>query len=130
MAQIATCSIAERTNIDNYLFFSFINSGFIFPIGLAWCWNDGWLQNIGFIDYSGASFVHTMGGVAGFMGTWLIGPREGLFKKDKKLLFILEQQDFIETEIEDTEPLPRKSSHFESKYDKDNQDRDNHDSKS
>lgn len=43
MAQIATCSIAERTNIDNYLFFSFINSGFIFPVGLAWCWNDGWL---------------------------------------------------------------------------------------
>ena len=43
MAQIATCSIAERTSIDNYLFFSFINSGFIFPVGLAWCWNDGWL---------------------------------------------------------------------------------------
>lgn len=43
MAQIATCSIAERTHIDNYLFFSFINSGFIFPVGLAWCWNDGWL---------------------------------------------------------------------------------------
>jgi len=41
MAQIATCSIAERTNIDNYLFFSFINSVFIFQLGLAWCWNDG-----------------------------------------------------------------------------------------
>lgn len=103
MAQIATCSIAERTNIDNYLFFSFINSGFIFPIGLAWCWNDGWLQNIGFIDYSGASFVHTMGGVAGFMGTWLIGPREGLFKRDKKLLFILEEQEQLDADNSDNE---------------------------
>lgn len=105
MAQIATCSIAERTNIDNYLFFSFINSGFIFPIGLAWCWNDGWLQNIGFIDYSGASFVHTMGGVAGFMGTWLIGPREGLFKRDKKLLFILEEQEQLDADNSDNEAL-------------------------
>lgn len=91
MAQIATCSIAERTHIDNYLFFSFINSGFIFPVGLAWCWNDGWLQNIGFIDYSGASFVHTMGGVAGFIGTYLIGPREGLYKRNEKLQFIIEE---------------------------------------
>ena len=97
MAQIATCSIAERTNIDNYLFFSFINSGFIFPVGLAWCWNDGWLQNLGFIDYGGASFVHTMGGLAGFMGTYLIGPREGLFKRDEKLVYILDD-NFLEEE--------------------------------
>ena len=97
MAQIATCSIAERTNIDNYLFFSFINSGFIFPVGLAWCWNDGWLQNLGFIDYGGASFVHTMGGLAGFIGTYLIGPREGLFKRDEKLAYILDD-NFLDDE--------------------------------
>ena len=101
MAQIATCSIAERTNIDNYLFFSFINSGFIFPVGLAWCWNDGWLMNMGYIDYSGASFVHTMGGIAGFMGTYLIGPREGLFKWDKKLSFILEDNKIFEDSSSD-----------------------------
>lgn len=43
MATIATCSIAERTNTDTYIFFSFVTSGFIFPVGLAWCWNNGWL---------------------------------------------------------------------------------------
>ena len=43
MTAIAMCSIAERTNTDTYIFFSFVTSGFIFPIGLAWCWNDGWL---------------------------------------------------------------------------------------
>ena len=43
MATIATCSIAEKTNTDTYIFFSFVTSGFIFPVGLAWCWNDGWL---------------------------------------------------------------------------------------
>lgn len=40
---IATCSLAERTNTDTYIFFSFVTSGFIFPLGLAWCWNGGWL---------------------------------------------------------------------------------------
>ena len=92
MATIATCSIAERTNIDTYIFFSFVTSGFIFPIGLAWCWNDGWLQNLGFIDYGGASIVHIMGGLAGFIGTYLIGPRVGLFSTDDKLSYILDDQ--------------------------------------
>ena len=106
MAQIATCSIAERTHIDNYLFFSFINSGFIFPVGLAWCWNDGWLQNYGFIDNSGASFVHTMGGLAGFIGTYIIGPREGLFKRDQKLAYILEESKLLDdTDSEDEDKL-------------------------
>jgi Amt family ammonium transporter len=90
MAQIATCSIAERTNTDTYIFFSFVTSGFIFPIGLAWCWNDGWLQNMGFLDHGGASIVHIMGGLAGFIGTYLIGPRVGLFSPDTKLAYLLE----------------------------------------
>jgi ammonium transporter, Amt family len=79
---IATCSLAERTNTDTYIFFSFVTSGFIFPLGLAWCWNGGWLQTRGFIDYGGASIVHIMGGLAGFMGTIIIGPRIGLFKNE------------------------------------------------
>ena len=43
MATIATGSIAERTNTPTYIFFSFLTSGFIFPIGVAWVFNDGWL---------------------------------------------------------------------------------------
>ena len=43
MAVIATGSIAERTSLSTYVFFSFLNSGLIFPVGLAWVWNDGWL---------------------------------------------------------------------------------------
>jgi len=96
MAVIATGSIAERTNISTYIFFSFINSGFIFPVGLAWCWNDGWLQNIGFIDIGGAGIVHVMGGIAGFIGTLIIGPRIGLFHKDKKLEYVLEEDLVLE----------------------------------
>jgi len=91
MAVIATGSIAERTDISTYVFFSLINSGFIFPVGLAWCWNDGWLQNIGFIDVGGAGIVHVMGGIAGFFGTLLIGPRIGLYSREKRLDYILDE---------------------------------------
>lgn len=79
MSVIATGSIGERVEIDRYIFFSFLTSGFIFPLGLAWCWNDGWLQNLGFLDYGGVSIVHVMGGLAGYVGTWMIGPRVGLY---------------------------------------------------
>ena len=43
MSVIATGSIGERIEIDRYIFFSFLNSSVIFPLGLAWCWNDGWI---------------------------------------------------------------------------------------
>jgi len=35
---------------------------------------------MGFADHGGACVVHIMGGLAGFIGTYLIGPRVGLFK--------------------------------------------------
>jgi len=48
MASIATGSIAERTSMDTYFFYTFLTSSLIFPLALAWCWEDGWLQSIGF----------------------------------------------------------------------------------
>ena len=88
MATIATGSIAERVNVPTYIFFTFVTSAFIFPLGLAWCWNDGWLQNLGVKDFGGACIVHLMGGVAGFMGTVIIGPRIGMFKEDTTLAYV------------------------------------------
>ena len=32
-----------------------------------------------------------MSGLAGFVGTYLIGPREGLFKRDEKLSYIYDE---------------------------------------
>ena len=92
---IASGSIGERIEIDRYIFFSFLVAAFIFPLGLAWCWNDGWLQNYGFVDYGGVSIVHIMGGLSGYIGTYLIGPRIGLFHKDKELDFINDDEALI-----------------------------------
>lgn len=63
---------------------------------------------MGFIDYGGASFVHTMGGLAGFIGTYIIGPREGLFKRDEKLAYILDD-NFLDDE--DSSDLDLDRSH-------------------
>ena len=105
MSVIATGSIGERVEIDRYIFFSFLTSGFIFPLGLAWCWNDGWLQNIGFIDFGGVAIVHIMGGLSGCMGTIIIGPRIGLFKRDQKLSFILDDDKFLQERLQQEERI-------------------------
>jgi ammonia channel protein AmtB len=78
--------------MQTYLYFSFLTSSFIFPVGLAWCWNDGWLQNMNFKDSGGASIVHILGGLSGFMGTFLLGPRIGRFTPDTKLTYILDDE--------------------------------------
>jgi len=105
MSVIATGSIGERVKIDIYIFFSFLTSSFIFPLGLAWCWNDGWLQNLGFIDYGGVAIVHVMGGLAGYMGTLMIGPRVGLFSPDTKLRYILDEEKFLKQREEEEEKV-------------------------
>lgn len=99
MATIATGSIAERTHTQTYIFFSFLTAGFIFPFGLAWVYNDGWLMNLGFEDNGGAAVVHLMGGLAGFMGTYLIGPRIGRFSTDKELAFVLDDEGITNEEL-------------------------------
>lgn len=95
MSVIATGSIGERVEIDRYIFFSFLTSGFIFPLGLAWIWNDGWLQSLGYVDYGGVSIVSVMGGLAGCMGSIIIGPRVGLFGPEKKLSFLLDDDKYF-----------------------------------
>ena len=34
--------------------------------------------------------MHIMGGLAGFIGTYLIGPRVGLFAPDEKMAYVLD----------------------------------------
>ena len=96
MAQIATGSIAERTSLDTYFFFTFLTSALIFPLALAWCWEDGFLQNLGFVDFAGAAIVHLTGGITGFIGTYLCGPRIGIFSVDHAYKYILAEENFAE----------------------------------
>ena len=80
--------MAERTQFVGYLIYSFFITAFIYAVPLHWLWSDaGWLcawgENAvfgkGMIDFAGSGVVHMLGGAAGLVGSYLVGPRIGRF---------------------------------------------------
>lgn len=61
------------------MFFAVIMTSILYPLLSAWTWGGGWLSALGFKDFSGSGYVHLFGGVCGFVGTILLGPRLGIF---------------------------------------------------
>ncbi|WCJ24156.1 ammonium transporter 1 1 [Euphorbia peplus] len=88
-AGITSGSIAERTQFVAYLIYSSFLTGFVYPVVSHWFWStDGWasafnsgdlLFNSGVIDFAGSGVVHMVGGIAGFWGAFIEGPRIGRF---------------------------------------------------
>ncbi|KHN23487.1 Ammonium transporter 1 member 1 [Glycine soja] len=72
-----------------YLIYSSFLTGFVYPVVSHWFWSaDGWASAIspgdrlfstGVIDFAGSGVVHMVGGVAGFWGALIEGPRIGRF---------------------------------------------------
>jgi Amt family ammonium transporter len=83
-ATIVSGAVAERTKFTTYLIFSLIMTVFIYPISGNWVWQgEGWLTNLGFIDFAGSTVVHSVGGWAALVGAFLIGPRLGKYTNGK-----------------------------------------------
>ncbi|KAI4301999.1 hypothetical protein L6164_035223 [Bauhinia variegata] len=91
-AGITSGSIAERTQFVAYLIYSSFLTGFVYPIVSHWIWSsDGWasptrtgndlLFGSGAIDFAGSGVVHMVGGIAGFWGAIIEGPRIGRFDR-------------------------------------------------
>lgn len=90
-AGITSGSIAERTRFTAYLIYSFFLTGFVYPVLSHWYWSpNGWanpargagdalLFDSGVIDFAGSGVVHMVGGIAGFWGALIEGPRIGRF---------------------------------------------------
>ncbi|PNH07036.1 Ammonium transporter 1 member 2 [Tetrabaena socialis] len=84
-------AVAERLNFNAYLIYSFFISAFVYPVVVHWVWSgEGWLGfarstaythlfRSGMIDFAGSGVVHMTGGLAGFVGCVLVGPRMGRF---------------------------------------------------
>ena len=71
--------MAERTRLEAYIVFSFINT-FVFCIPAHWMWaKDGWLAVMGVIDIAGAGPVHLVGGMTGLVATLMLKPRHNRF---------------------------------------------------
>lgn len=74
-------SLAERTFVDTYIIYTVLMTTIIYPAASSWVIGDGWLSRLGFHDAAGAGYIHMLGGIGGFVGTYLLGPRSGIFDK-------------------------------------------------
>ena len=84
-ATIVSGAMAERTKFSAYCLYSIVISAVIYPIEAGWVWNgNGWLAQLGFIDFAGSGAIHMVGGIAGFVGAAFLGPRLGKYAKDGK----------------------------------------------
>ncbi|XP_072051520.1 putative ammonium transporter 3 [Amphiura filiformis] len=80
---IVSGAMAERTKLESYVVFSFVNT-LVYCIPAHWMWStDGWLHQLGATDVAGASTVHLVGGVTGLIATLMLGPRSTRFIDEK-----------------------------------------------
>jgi Amt family ammonium transporter len=79
---IVSGAVAERMRYGAYLAFACLMAITIYPLYAHWSWNpDGWLRQLGFIDFAGDGAVHTVGAAAALAGVLALGPRLGRFGK-------------------------------------------------
>jgi len=91
LSSIVAGTIAERTQMKGYLYYSFFLVGFAYPVVAHAFWStNGFLSNVnpeplwgsGALDFAGSGPVHMMGGVTALMAAIVLGPRLGRFYDD------------------------------------------------
>ncbi|MBF2056646.1 MAG: ammonium transporter [Cyanobacterium sp. T60_A2020_053] len=82
---IISGALAERVKFLAYIFIVVMVSGLIYPLFGHWVWNEqGWLKQLGFLDFAGSTVVHGMGAWVSFATLTIIGSREGRFDEKGK----------------------------------------------
>jgi Amt family ammonium transporter len=92
-ATIISGAVAERLKFFSYVIITFLASGFFYPIVGHWSWafnfenpteKFGWLGQLGYLDFAGASVVHSVGGWIALSILLIVGNRTGRFREDDK----------------------------------------------
>lgn len=86
-ATIVSGAVAERMRLKGYLVTAMLISGCIYPICGHWIWggtlvgtSQGWLAQLGFVDFAGATAVHVVGGFSALAACIAVGPRRSFGK--------------------------------------------------
>jgi Amt family ammonium transporter len=87
---IASGASAERMRFTAYVILSIVLGGLIYPVFGHWAWTShfagkapGWLESLGFKDFSGSTVVHSIGAWAALASIMILGPRLGRFASEK-----------------------------------------------
>lgn len=86
-ATIVSGAVAERMRFGPYVIASMIVTALIYPVFGSWTWGsyfggEGWLRQLGFVDFAGSTVVHSIGGWCALAGAIVVGPRLGRFAPD------------------------------------------------
>lgn len=79
-ATIVSGAVAERIKFAAFMIFSFFLV-LSYSITGHWIWGGGFLYTLGFRDFAGSTVVHSVGGWAALIGTVLLRPRLGKYRK-------------------------------------------------
>jgi ammonium transporter len=86
---LITGAVAERMRFGGYLVLAVFVAAVTYPVFAHWAWgdagltgsggSDGWLKDLGFVDFAGATVVHSVGGWVALAAIIILGPRIGRF---------------------------------------------------
>lgn len=91
-ATIVAGTLAERCQMSAYLCYSFMLTGWVYPVVAHSMWSpNGFLSpfsvdplwGVGVIDFAGSGVVHTTGGITALFATIILGPRRGRFHDEE-----------------------------------------------
>src|SRR5262245_48884885 len=85
-------AVAERMRFAGYLVLALFVAAVTYPVFGHWAWGsgvligdargDGWLKELGFVDFAGSTVVHSVGGWFALAAIIILGPRIGRFGKN------------------------------------------------
>ena len=81
-ATIVSGAMAERTRFISYCVYSALISLVVYPVEAGWVWGNGWLVNLGFVDFAGSACIHSVGGIAALIGAIMLKPRIGKYERN------------------------------------------------
>jgi ammonium transporter len=82
-------AVAERMRFGGYVVLATFVAAITYPVFGHWAWgsgaltgdgsSDGWLKELGFVDFAGSTVVHSVGGWMALAAIIILGPRIGRF---------------------------------------------------
>ncbi len=76
---LITGAFAERMRFPVFIVFTLLWATLVYDPLAHWVWGvNGWMRNLGTLDFAGGTVVHISSGVSGLVAAYFLGKRKGL----------------------------------------------------